>query len=85
VDWHTSLDSLALKDLFASERGLLGPRSDHLRDRARGDSGSWTPDQWIGFVEFVFGAYVVGKTTTGVTQIIKGTPTPTPVTPSDPS
>jgi hypothetical protein len=75
---------MALKDLFASERGLLA-LALIICATVLAALAVLTPDQWIGFVEFVFGAYVVGKTTTGVTQIIKGTPTPTPVTPSDPS
>lgn len=63
----------ALKDLLASERGLVA-LALIIAGTVLAATGHMAITEWKEFALWVFGTYVAGKTTTGVAQIIKGAP-----------
>lgn len=72
----------AIADLWKSEKGLL-TLAIIVCATVLAALNRMTTDQWISFVQVIFGAYVFGKTATGVAQIVKGTPAQAPAsTPS---
>ncbi len=79
----------AIKDLWASERGLLCLAIIVAATVLRG-LAMMTTDQWIELVKWVFVTYAAAKTVTGAFQIAKGgtadpeTNAPKPVPPNQP-
>jgi hypothetical protein len=63
----------ALADFWKSEKGLL-TLAIIICATVLAGLNRMTTDQWTSFVQIIFGAYVVGKTATGVAQIVKGQP-----------
>ncbi len=61
----------ALKDLLGSERGLLGLLLI-IAITILACIGQVSFADWREYTLYVFGVYVVGKTATSVTQVIKG-------------
>ncbi len=62
----------AIKDLFGSERGLLGLMLI-VCCTVLAALGNVTFDDWQNYTKWVFLIYVGGKTVTGAVQIAKGT------------
>jgi hypothetical protein len=78
----------ALSDLWNSERGLLAVLLI-IGVTVLGCLGRITFEEWSGFSKWIFGAYAISKTATGVVAAIKGTPeqaqAPAPATPPAPA
>lgn len=65
----------ALKDLLASERGLIA-LALIIASTVLAATGHQTMAEWKELVIWVFGTYVAGKTVTGAVQIMKGQTAP---------
>jgi len=63
----------AIKDLFASERGLLC-LVILIAATVLAAMGKFSYADWREYTTYIFGTYVVGKTATSVAQVIKGPP-----------
>lgn len=61
----------AITDLWKSERGLIAILLI-IGATVLAGMAILAPEQWLDYTKWIFVTYVVGKTATGVTQIIKG-------------